>query len=69
MSEELKLTVTDSSQTMNKVKNMRKSYVNAVDWKSNTGQGVESGSRRYNHLGLEIMHCAFNSQILMLQIT
>ncbi|KAJ6639836.1 hypothetical protein Bhyg_12583 [Pseudolycoriella hygida] len=44
MTDELKLSVADSSQTMSKVRNLRASYTKTVDWKSNTGQGVESGS-------------------------
>lgn len=44
MTEELGFVVAAPSQTMNKVKNLRTSYVKAVDWKSNTGQGVEQGT-------------------------
>lgn len=44
MTENLRLAVAHPNHTMNKVKNMRTLYVKAVDWKANTGQGVESGT-------------------------
>lgn len=63
MTDELNLAVNDISQTMNKVKNMKTLYVHAVDWKSNTGQGVESGTVDGKCCGCQRI-CEFAFQVI-----
>lgn len=42
--DKIKLCDVDVEQTRNKIKNMRKKYTEALNWKSKTGQGVDRGS-------------------------